>query len=94
MWETLENLTNVKQVNIDKNERLLSVGAGTILLLYAAVRIPLTAVLAFLAAVYLFFRGIRGFCYFYHQLGLNTAVPLPEGAPDHNRETAVFAPPR
>ncbi|NIP50656.1 MAG: DUF2892 domain-containing protein, partial [Aliifodinibius sp.] len=58
-------------------ERWASLVAGTTLLLYAMIRIPLSAVLAALAAAYLFFRGIRGFCYFYDRLGMNKAVELP-----------------
>jgi hypothetical protein len=77
MWETLENITNVNQVNVNKNERLFSLVGGVILLLYAVFRIPFTAVLALLAAIYLLFRGVRGFCYLYTQFGMNTAVELP-----------------
>lgn len=84
MWETLENVTSVNRVNLNKNERLISLIGGMLLLLYAAVRVPLTAVLALCAAAYLIFRGLRGFCYFYDQLGLNTAVQEPGEAQSKN----------
>jgi hypothetical protein len=32
-------------------------------------------VLAAIAAAYLFFRGLRGFCYIYEGLKMNTAIP-------------------
>lgn len=89
MWETLENITNVSQVNVSKNERWISLAGGSVLLVYALIRIPLAAVVAFLGAVYLFFRGIRGFCYVYDLLGKNTAVQLPANGLHQNHESAA-----
>lgn len=89
MWETLATLTDVKDVNINLNQRLFSLAGGSALLVYAVVRIPFTAVLAFFAAIYLIFRGVRGFCYLYDQLGWNTAVPLPKIKRHASGQTAV-----
>ncbi len=89
MWETLASLTAVKDVNINLNQRLISLAAGAALLVYAVLRIPFTAVLAFFAAIYLIFRGVRGFCYLYDQLGWNTAVSLPKTERQANGQTAV-----
>lgn len=89
MWETLASLTDVKDVNINLNQRLISLAAGAALLVYAVVRIPFTAVLTFFAAIYLIFRGVRGFCYLYDRLGLNTAVLRPKTERHANDQTAV-----
>lgn len=74
MLESLTRLTNVTTVNVSKEERWLSLAIGSILMLYAAIRIPLSAVLAAVAAAYLFFRGLRGFCYIYEGLQMNKAI--------------------
>lgn len=89
MWETLENLTNVKKVNVNRDERFISVLAGTLFLVYALVRIPFMAIVSLAAAGYLFFRGVRGFCYIYDRLGQNTAVQLPQTEPFSNGESPV-----
>jgi hypothetical protein len=92
MLESLSKFTDVKEVNINKDERWASLLIGAILLLYAMIRIPLSAVLAALASAYLFFRGIRGFCYFYDKLGKNKAVDfsLASGMKNnHMQETVV-----
>ncbi len=78
MWDTLASITNVDQVNTNRDERFVSLISGGLLLLYALIRIPITAVFALLAALYLFFRGMRGFCYIYDQLERNTAVSSPQ----------------
>jgi uncharacterized membrane protein len=66
-------------VNVGKNERFFSLMAGAGLLLYALIRLPLKAVLATFVAGYLvFFRGMRGYCFLYEVLGLNTAVEQPQ----------------
>lgn len=66
---------NSNHVNVSKNERSFSLMLGAALLLYALIRLPFKAVLATFAAVYMiFFRGIRGYCFLYKVLGLNTAV--------------------
>ena len=92
MWETLNSITTVNQVNVNKDERFLSMVGGSVLLLYALIRIPFSAVLALIAAVYLFFRSIRGFCYIYDQLGQNTAVNLSSLEGQSNGVTAVVEP--
>lgn len=89
MWKTLASLTDVKDVNINLNQRLISLAGGSALLVHAFVRIPFTAVLALLAAIYLIFRGMRGFCYLYDRLGWNTAVPLPKTERPAGGPTAV-----
>jgi uncharacterized membrane protein len=77
MLESLAKLTNVNEVNVSKDERWASLAAGAVLLLYAMIRIPLSAVLAVAAACYLFFRGFQGFCYLYARLGMNKAIERP-----------------
>ncbi len=92
MLELLKNFTDVNEVNLNKEERMVSLVGGGILLLYALIRIPLTAVLAALAASYLFFRGMRGFCYLNDRLGLNKAVDTPlfsEVKNNHKEKTTV-----
>ena len=92
MLESLSKFTDVKEVNINKDERWASLLVGAVLLLYAMIRIPLSAVLAALVSFYLFFRGIRGFCYFYDKLGKNKAVDLhlaPGMKNNYVQETAV-----
>lgn len=94
MLESFAKLTDVSDVNINKNERWASLAGGAILLLYAMIRIPLSAVLAAVAAAYLIFRGIRGFCYFYDQLGMNRAVALPPTPVknNHKQQTTAVTP--
>lgn len=92
MLESLARFTDVSDVNVNKDERWISMIAGAVLLLYAMIRIPLSAVIAALAAAYLFFRGMRGFCYFYDRLGMNNAInrsttPSPEN--NHKRNMTV-----
>lgn len=77
MLDLLKNFTDVNQVNLNRDERMASLAGGTILLLYALIRVPFTAVLAAVTASYLFFRGMRGFCYINDRLGLNKAVDIP-----------------
>lgn len=93
MWETLESITNVNKVNVSQSERWISLVGGSVLLVYALIRIPMVAVVALFGAVYLLFRSIRGFCYLYERLGKNTAVQLPADESYPNRGTAVFPPP-
>lgn len=93
MLESLARFTDVNEVNVNREERWASLAAGTILLLYAIIRIPLSAVVAVLAASYLFFRGMSGFCYFYERLGMNKAADNPTKPRMENgnrkRQTAV-----
>lgn len=77
MLDLIKNITDVNEVNLNRDERMMSLAGGIILLLYAIIRIPLSAVLAAVTASYLFFRGMRGFCYINDRLGLNKAVHIP-----------------
>jgi hypothetical protein len=63
-------------VNVDKNERLLSLVGGGILALYGVARLPLSAVAVVLGGGYLLYRGITGHCYIYRVLDINKAVVL------------------
>ncbi|MGH2537850.1 MAG: YgaP family membrane protein [Candidatus Promineifilaceae bacterium] len=71
-----DNVVTIQQpplsVNVDSNERLLSVLAGAFLALYGLARLSLST-LALLAGGYLLFRGVNGHCYLYDALGVNTA---------------------
>lgn len=90
MLDTLAKFTDVKDVNVSKDERWASMIVGAIFLLYAMIRIPLSAVLAAITAVYLIFRGVRGFCYFYDRLGIDKAVEQPGVSIENNhRRQAV-----
>lgn len=95
MLESLAKLTDVKEVNINKEERWASLAVGAVLMLYAIIRIPLSAVLATAAATYLIFRGIRGFCYLYDRMGMNRAVTLPPTLVRNNykQQSRVGTPP-
>jgi uncharacterized membrane protein len=94
MLESLTKLTDVTDVNVNKDERWASLAGGAILLLYAMIRIPLSAVLATVAATYLIFRGIRGFCYFYDRLGMNRAVALPPTAVENKHKQRMVVTPQ
>lgn len=65
-------------VNLEKNERLLSAGAGLALVAKGLLRIPLTAVALVAAGGYLLYRGVSGHCWGYELLGINRAVQFPE----------------
>ena len=65
---------NYPLVNVEKNERLLSVLGGGVLALYGLTRLPLTAVAAILGGGYLLYRGVTGRCYAYEALNINTAI--------------------
>ncbi len=84
MWRTLEDLTDVKEVNVDQQERTISVVAGLVMVLYAVIRIPFTALIALAGGAYLLFRGIRGYCYLYANMDRNTAVEKPTPEPYTN----------
>lgn len=95
MLESLERFTNINEVNVNRDERWVSLAVGAVLMLYAMIRIPFSAVLAVAAAAYLFFRGMRGFCYFYDRLGMNKAEAIENSATPmmennhRKRQTAV-----
>lgn len=61
-------------VNVDKNERLLSVIGGLILAVYGIMRLPLITVAAILTGTYLLYRGVTGRCYIYQAMNINRAV--------------------
>jgi uncharacterized membrane protein len=65
---------NFSLVNVDKNERLLSVLGGSVLTLFGLTRLPLTAVAAILAGGYLLYRGVTGHCYAYEAMNINRAI--------------------
>jgi uncharacterized membrane protein len=62
---------SVVPVNLDKNERLVSLVAGVILVVYGFIRLPLTAVAALIGGTYFLYRAIKGYCPIYAQLGLD-----------------------
>lgn len=69
---------SVLPVNLDKNERLISLAAGLFMVIYGLVRLPLTAVMALIGGGYFLYRAIRGHCYIYAHLGLDQIKQPPE----------------
>lgn len=72
-----ENNKPSVQVNLDKNERLVSLVAGSLMLFYGLLRLPLTAVMAIVGGGYFLYRAVRGYCPLYAQLGLDKLRPSP-----------------
>jgi uncharacterized membrane protein len=68
---------SVLPINLDKNERLISLAAGLLMMVYGLVRLPLTAVMALIGGSYLLYRAIKGHCYIYAQLGLDKVKEAP-----------------
>ena len=60
-------------VNVDANERSLSLLGGAFLTIVGLVRLPTSALLALVSGGYLLYRGLSGHCYFYELLNMNTA---------------------
>jgi hypothetical protein len=65
---------NSTLVNLDKQERLLSFVAGSVLALYGLFRLPLTAVAMLGVGGYLLYRSVTGHCYAYRLMGINNAI--------------------
>jgi uncharacterized membrane protein len=70
-----DNQQPVLPINLDKNERLISLGVGGLMVAYGLVRLPLTAVMALIAGSYFLYRAIKGYCPIYAQLGLDKIKP-------------------
>lgn len=70
-------------VNLDKNERLVSLVAGVVLVVYGFIRLPLTAVAALIGGTYCLYRAIKGYCPISAQLGLDQLKKpmIPRAAP-------------
>lgn len=66
-------------VNVGAQERMLSLGAGSLLLLYGFLRLPISAVVALVGGGYLVYRAVTGHCYAYEAMNVNTAVPERNG---------------
>jgi len=80
-----KNDTRVLPVNLDKDERMISLAAGLFMVVYGLVRLPLSAVMALMAGAYFIYRAVKGYCYIYDQLGIGR---LTETAVPHQRQTA------
>lgn len=61
-------------VNLDKQERLISFVAGSLLALYGLFRLPFTAVAMIGLGAYLLYRSMTGHCYVYRVMGINNAI--------------------
>lgn len=61
----------ITTINLDKNERLVSFGAGLLMFVYGLVRLPATAVLMLIGGAYLLFRSVKGYCLIYEALGID-----------------------
>lgn len=62
---------SILSINLDKNERLISLAAGALMVVYGVIRLPITAVMALIGGAYLLYRAIKGYCPIYAQLGLD-----------------------
>jgi uncharacterized membrane protein len=69
--------STVLPINLDKNERVISLLAGLVMIVYGLVRLPLTAVMALIGGSYFLYRAIKGHCYIYAQLGLDKIKESP-----------------
>src|SRR5690349_12142580 len=63
-------------INVNNGERLLSLFAGSALLVYGLRQKPITGLSLALAGSGLMARGVTGHCQLYSALGLNTASEL------------------
>jgi hypothetical protein len=63
-------------VNVDANERLLSLIGGGLLVLYGLIRLSWVPFAMLLSGGYLLYRGLKGHCYLYQALGINRAIDL------------------
>lgn len=79
-------------VNVDKNERLLSMVGGIILGVYGLARLPLSAVALIAGGAYLIYRGVTGRCVVYEMTGVNTAVEMAKRR-GQTRERSQVPPP-
>ena len=61
------------RVNVAMNERLISLGTGSALLLNSLIGPKRSRSLSFLAAAGLLYRGVTGRCHAYEMLGIDTA---------------------
>jgi hypothetical protein len=61
-------------VNVDANERLLSLIGGGLLALYGLMRLSWIPFVMLLSGGYLLYRGLKGHCYLYQALGINRAI--------------------
>jgi len=61
------------EVNVAMNERLISIGTGSLLLLNSLVGPRRSRPLSFLTAAGLLYRGLTGHCHTYGMLGVDTA---------------------
>lgn len=74
----ITRILDVGEVNVGLPERSLTLAVALPLLLLGLVRLPFKALLALGAGAYLLWRGLRGYCFVYDWLGINTAVPAPK----------------
>lgn len=83
-----------QKVNVNQRERIVSAMLGGALLL-----LPCRSLIGKVLAIVLLYRAVRGHCYFYQALGLNTAdrgqLPVTEeaaGAPEIERSITIEKP--
>jgi hypothetical protein len=67
------DLRSSSPVNVAMNERLISIGTGSALLLNSLIGPKRSRPLSFLMAAGLFYRGLTGHCHTYEMLGIDTA---------------------
>jgi len=60
-------------INVAMNERLISLGTGSAMLLNSLIGPSRTRPLSFLAAAGLLYRGLTGHCHAYEMLGIDSA---------------------
>lgn len=79
-------------VNMDRNERLISLVGGLALLVYGLIRLPISTAALLLSGGYLLYRGITGHCWGYDLLGVNRAIVIPDEAPPSRPEPGRSTP--
>jgi len=67
------DLRNGAEINVAMNERLISIGTGSALLLNSLIGPKRSRPLSFLVAAGLLYRGLTGHCHGYEMLGIDTA---------------------
>lgn len=68
---------NIIEVNVGREERLVTLGSGILMVLAALWRKSLSSILLLPAGIYMIYRGLSGHCVVYQYLGINTTQIIP-----------------
>jgi hypothetical protein len=69
-------LSGTVDTNVGMIDRLVSAASGTLMTITGLARRSFGGVLVALAGVYLLYRGLRGHCFLYDLLGVNTSATV------------------